>query len=555
MTWFGVKDLQRLAGDASFRRGEGYLSAVECKENLPGSVVATVRGTDNYTVRLSYEGGILTGECSCPHGAEGAFCKHSVAVGLVVLEDGAAPTAGEDLGGYLRSLDHGELVALLVRYAELDPIVHRELALRAASSSPGQDSDAAALVRQLDAALPAGFVGPADRLDYARKANSILDVLDELQAAGRPRTVAPLARRAMDRIASVVPDRDYPSSELTDARQRALTLAAQACAQAPPDPAELGIWLLGHALNAGHWPDVQLAAFAPALGTGGLTAIRDRVAPGRIDFTTDTDTDYEDESAEIRQRRLWRLREELAETDGDVDAHIAVLSEQLPSADISRRIAQMLWDANRIDEALQHALREFKRSPLWDAEPLADFLTEAYLQLGQGAKAVELRGGLFDDSPSRKTYRGLRDVATKLGHWPQTRKRALVSYHKAAATGYGVADELVHTLLFDESDVEGAWQAMQDYKCSSEVQVRIARHRGETHPADAVPVYQMAAEKYIEEKKPRSYRAAARLLRDLRDLHTRAGTSDEFQQYLNGLRAQHRRKARLFEELKGVGLH
>ncbi|MGH3980562.1 MAG: hypothetical protein ACRDRZ_16445 [Pseudonocardiaceae bacterium] len=91
----------------------------------------------------------------------------------------------------------------------------------------------------------------------------------------------------------------------------------------------------------------------------------------------------------------------------------------------------------------------------------------------------------------------------------------------------------MHTLL-DESDVDGAWQAVHDHDCS--VSTR------------------MAAEQRIEHKKAGDYRASAQLLRDLRELHARAGTTAEFQRYLDGLRDRHRRKTRLLVELDRAGL-
>ncbi len=546
MTWFAVKDLERLASSTSFRRGEGYLDAVAGVESVPGGVVATVRGTDEYTVRLGRDGRRLTGECSCPHGAEGTFCKHCVAVGLFVLEKGVSPAAEPDLGGYLGALDHEELVALLIRYAERDPIVRRELALRAASNGSNREFDSAALADQVDAALTVGSAGSGDMLDYAAKAESILDVLEELQAAGHADTVAPLARRAVDGIASAVQHQNYVSPALRDVCERALALAVQTCTQSPPDPAELATWLLGHILSTEYWPDVQLAAFSPALGAEGLAALRKQVE--RMRSKRRPAAWNENGEDEIPEDKLWRLREELAVISGDVDAHVAVLSERLPDIGVSRRIAEVLWQANRTDKALHYARQELSRSSTWDTKPMADFLSDAYLQLGRGEDALTLRRSQFGAKPKSSTYRDLRDVAAKLGQWPQVREDAMRAFHQAA-TSTGSGDQLAYA-LFDESDVEGAWQVVLDYQCSSNVRIYAARLRGQTHPAEVMPVYYAAVDEHIEQKKPGADRAAAGLVRELRELHTRAGTPAEFQHYLDRLRQQHRRRPRPFNEIE-----
>ncbi|MGH3905418.1 MAG: SWIM zinc finger family protein [Pseudonocardiaceae bacterium] len=546
MTWFAVKDLERLASAASCRRGEEYLDAVDGVETVPGGVVATVRGTDEYTVRLGRAGRRLTGECSCPQGAVGAFCKHCVAVGLFVLENGVSPGVEPDLVGYLGSLAHGELVSLLVRYAERDPIVHRELALRAASNGSDRNPDSAALADQVDAALTVGAPGSGDMLDYAAKAESVLDVLKELQTAGHVDTMAPLARRAVDRMASALQSQGYLSTELSAAWDRALALVVQVCTQSPPDPAELATWLLGHALNTDYWPRTQLAAFIPALGAKGLAALRKQAERAR---TKRRSAAWDDE-ARLREDKLWQLREELAVIAGDVDGHVAVLSELLPDSSISLRIAKVLWQANRTDKALDYARREISRNSTQDTTQMTDFLSDVYLQLGRGEDALALRRSQFDAKPTSSTYRYLREIATKLEKWSQIREDALHALRQAAASR-GSGDKLAYALL-DESDVEGAWQVVLDHQCSSNVQMYTARLRGHTHPAEVLPVFYAAVDEYIEQKKPSVYRTVADLVREVRDLHTRAGTPAEFQHYLDRLRAQYPRKTKLFEEIEKV---
>lgn len=136
VAWFDVSDLYRLAGDASFWRGVRYLPAVRSIDDVPGGVVATVRGTDVYTVRLGRDGEELTGECTCPYGAQGAFCKHCVAVGLLLIEDGPALAELPALRRYLLSLARDDLVGLLLRHAAQYPDLYRELALRATGGLP-----------------------------------------------------------------------------------------------------------------------------------------------------------------------------------------------------------------------------------------------------------------------------------------------------------------------------------------------------------------------------------------------------------------------------------
>ena len=80
--------VRRLAGAASFERGEDYFADGRIAHLEPtedGDVVATVRGTHNYRVSLaSLDHGDVGFDCDCPMGSDGAFCKHCVAVAVAL---------------------------------------------------------------------------------------------------------------------------------------------------------------------------------------------------------------------------------------------------------------------------------------------------------------------------------------------------------------------------------------------------------------------------------------------------------------------------------------
>lgn len=98
--------LQQLAGEAVFRRGEVYardgsvqepeMSPLEDGERI--ALEAMVRGTDRYEVRVAIDRrDRLHGRCDCPHAGDGFFCKHQVALSLVLrgVLLGEPPTGGD----------------------------------------------------------------------------------------------------------------------------------------------------------------------------------------------------------------------------------------------------------------------------------------------------------------------------------------------------------------------------------------------------------------------------------------------------------------------------
>lgn len=85
--------------------------------------------------------------------------------------------------------------------------------------------------------------------------------------------------------------------------------------------------------------------------------------------------------------------------------------------------------------------------------------------------------------------------------------------------------------------------------CPDQVWLRLARVRAETHPADAIPVLQRAADQAIKFGKRDTYRTAAGLLAEAKKLAARCRQEAEFRDHMVALREAHRAKRALREEL------
>ena len=116
---------------------------------------------------------------------------------------------------------------------------------------------------------------------------------------------------------------------------------------------------------------------------------------------------------------------------------------------------------------------------------------------------LALRRAEFRRNPNPASYRALRDAADLLDCWPAERDAALA--------------------VLAECD-----------------------------PATAIPVYRLHVEELIEHKDPSCYREAARALRELRGLHRRADTAEDFALYLANLVETHKRKTRLLIEVRNA---
>jgi uncharacterized Zn finger protein len=136
--------MRRLAGDATFLRGQDYFARgrVASVARRGAQLVGRVAGTQRYDVSLWVKDQGLAYSCTCPVGQAGDFCKHGVAVGLAWLgkdaasaeADGAtveAIEAIEAIEAYLGARSKDELAALLLEAARRDERLRERLARRA----------------------------------------------------------------------------------------------------------------------------------------------------------------------------------------------------------------------------------------------------------------------------------------------------------------------------------------------------------------------------------------------------------------------------------------
>jgi uncharacterized Zn finger protein len=568
MAWFSVEDLQALAGPRSYQRGTGYLDAVADLGMIPGGVQAIVHGTEPYRVRLLREDGELTGACDCPVGVEGTFCKHCVALGLVVLSAAelADPEPAEpgnraggqiDLHGYLESLDHATLVELLHEHALDDEALSRRLRLRAARQHAGGQPDTVALGRQIDRALRTrGFTSYHGSFDYARRAQEILDTLQKLLDAGHARLVIPLAERALALIIQASEQMDDSAGAVADAASGMLALHAAACRAAPPDPEVLARWLIDLRLNGPGWPEVELEAYWDALGPHGQAAYRRQVEglwAKRPPPPVDRPPIYGHD--DHRRFVVTRLMEQLAQLDQDTDRLVQIIAADLSSGWQYVRIANLLRDADRAKDALAWAERGLRAATSERYDPrLVDLAADLYQQAGRTADAVRLRRDVFERDPTQATYQALREISLATGRWSETRDQALKVLRARPARDGGSANATLVRVLLDEQRHDDAWTAAREGGCTDDLWLALAERRAIGHPADAIGVYRRLVEAAVGQGTKDAYREAAALAERIRRLHQRAGTLEAFPSWLDGLKARHKRKRNLMAELDRRGL-
>jgi uncharacterized Zn finger protein len=565
---FSRRSVQALAGARSFERGQLYAASgrVGRRVATDGSVAAKVRGTSSYKVNLWLDGGERYSECSCPMGVDGRFCKHAVAVALVVTEavfdtEASSIDASIDLRGYLTSLGHSSLVDLLIERADADDLFDARLRLQATGAMDGP-LPVAAFREAVDRAFfTDGYVRYRDMYDYTSNINEMLTMLRELLDDGQAEAVIALAEQAIDRAEDALGYVDDSDGYMSGIAADLQGLHLDACLSARPDPAALATTIFERELHSGDL-DVfhgAAASYAKGLGKTGLTEYR-RMAQIAWDALPALGPGDKG-SFDSRRFQITSMMRTLAEVAGDVDAAVEVLARDQSSPYQFVLIAERLRDAGRYDDALAWALKGVELFGCEDSR-LVDAATKEYHRAGRGAEAVALAWRAYEERTTPAEYQRLCEQARLTGVWEDCRERALARLRAQVKTEIAAASRkrtgrpqpwavcdasaLVSVLLF-EGDVDQAWSEAQTAGCSRVLWLELARLREHDHPSEAIPIWQSDVERAIDAKNNHAYAEAVATIARVRTLMVAAGQDEAFPRYAAQLRARHKAKRNLMK--------
>jgi hypothetical protein len=560
MAWLTDVVLRRRAGATIYQRGGYLVGAVADLVEQPDAVAATVTSSGSravrYRVRLMQRGGELAGECDCPQGLEGHFCKHCVAVGLRLIggvppDRPAAPPGpvaepGPDeqrstVQAYLAGCTREQLAELLHGALRGAAALRRRLWVLASASEPEQ-------LRARTERLGEGYAATGIAA-FAERAREVVFALGHLPAArtGIAHELLPsILSHLLNALDSGAPDDEADDSEyavdderpLIDALDAAWQTYMALCATVPPDPATFAAWFvelrLAHPAYRLHLPAADLSGLP-----GVLTACQSRL----LEHQGDADA-------------AWSLTDEVLQAAGDTDAYVAFLAQDLSTYARYARIAETLLAAGRPDEAVSWLERaRHPQSPPRDpATPVVELLAGLYTGQGRLADALEARRRHFTATRTEAAYRALKQAADRAGvDWAPLRAGVLDLLRRDALHSRG-ADTLVRILLAEDEPDE-AWATARRNGCESHTLVMAAKARAVNHPADVIDVYWDQVEKALlfhDRDRNLAYERVVNLLLILRDLVTRAG--GDFGVDLARFKAAHRRKRNLMDELARRGL-
>jgi uncharacterized Zn finger protein len=563
--------LKRATDARSWQRGLGYYDEgrVEALVVDQGVISGRVAGRNDYHVQVWSDDGEVIGRCSCPMGDAGVFCKHCVALGLTYLagqhdrqdvprdEDVQHdPDGTQDLRAYLSGMEQVELVDLILSRLPWDDELRRRLTLRAARA----DSREVDLTAYRSAITEATRVGRGQFIDYysaggfARGIEIVIDSIDELIDDGASVELIRLVDYAIRRCEKALGHVDDSNGEVGSLLERLAEMHHRACARVRPNPAKLAKTLFRWEIES-EFGTFHGAAetYADLLGEEGLAEYH-KLANERWQALPALKPGEDRRSFDPDRFRITSIMESLARASGDIDQLVAVMSKDLACSYQYLRIAGVLQEADRADEALdwaQKGLAVFTDRP--DSR-LEDFVADQLHQRGEHDQAMALIWAQFARQPELGTYQHLYDHAQCFEAWSTWRSKALdlieqrvgAAMRQPAGNEWGRAVTADHSLIVEiylwEGDVETAWREAQLGGCSNRLWMRLAEQREPDHPADVLPIYQRQIEPIVSQTNKQAYREATDLMLKIQQLMHRLDAVDRFAEYLAEVRATHKRK-------------
>jgi uncharacterized Zn finger protein len=554
-----------LAGETYFERGEGYHCGGHVHDLVEhaGIVVAKVAGTEDYRVRL-WAKDDLDFSCDCPLGLDGEFCKHCVAAGLAWLEGdfsehapGGSATM-DDVQTYLEEQDKDLLVRIVMEQAMEDEGLRERLLLRASRMG---GLDLAAFRRAIDDAVSFDddYYGPP--WDYARGIQNVVGAIAELLEDGFASELIGLSEYALASVERAMTyDVDGTSGDILEALEG---LHHEACKQAKPDPEALATRLFEWELGGDH--DTFFDAvntYADVLGEGGLAEYR-RLAEKEWADVPALGPDREDRPRYYGKREILAdIMQTLAYRSGDVEALVAIKSKDLSNSFAYLEIAQIYKQQGDDERALEWAEEGAWVFPGGGHQDLRRFLADEYHDRGRHEEAMDLIWTEFTGRPRLDGYQELKAYADRAGTWERWRGKALDFVREDIARVKRESNQshlsfpadhstLVEILLW-ERNVEDAWLEAKEGGCSDRLWLDLASLREEDHPEDSLAIYQERIEPLVNRTNNKAYGRAYELVLKVRTLMRRLGREAEFEEYVELLRLEYKRKRNFMKLLDGM---
>lgn len=376
---------------------------------------------------------------------------------------------------------------------------------------------------------------------HGSQMHDAIDLLEAALPSTPPAEAYKVVHAALASAIKVIARADDSSGIIGDACRRLLELHPKAAAAARVAPAKLVDWMLKFQFDGDvDYFDIDLVAYAPALGDAGMKAYRKRVAEVRASLGPEAPAS-EYWSAPHRHERwlLDRIDQRLAVFDRDIDAIIRTHVRDRKVAAWFHETAEALAEIGEFDLAIDWARQatdfdtghqSLKAGGYW-----CHLLAEH-----RPAEHLAARLEVFRRWPSANTAAALYPAAGAA--WPDFEE-------EATATLAAQPREAVVFSLLTLKDARRAWEQAHTLNLTDgNVWSELIKAYERIDPLAVLSAHRRLVEHHLVEADAANYRRAAKRLATMRKLA--AGTEQEVEvdAFIAALRETHRRRPRLQQE-------
>jgi len=547
--------LVKLAGQGAYERGVSYFAdgRVTAIESNDRRTTAIVHGTEAYSVQLAHTHSHFEGSCDCPASEGIDFCKHCVALALVLKElqrNGTLLEHGSDeekLEAYLKLQTPETLVSELMQATQRLPELRERLLIQADLVTDP------APARRLKKAITS-VTRPRPLWEYRQVATWFARVeatLENIRSVANqvaPDVLLKTVQYAFARLEMALEQIDDSGGYRYRTYSTLQDLHGEALQRVEWTPERKAMHLLDLVLDtdSDQFNDVP-HAYAEALGDEGLVAFYADVE-ARLNSLPKLSA-----GADFREKYPYlRLSSYLKDRAAECEDWGSLIELEKATATSERDYRQIaaLCLRHADSGAAEEWLVKADAIDSGDNAGAASLWTQVYIARENWREAVNAQQRVFQHEPEYENFSQLIELAEHANCADQVRAetKAMLSepvrnLWQAARHAFTLA-----RILRDEQDWEASYQAIASHINDPERLLEAARSLREPAPNRASELYVRAIEALIGKKNKRGYRDAVNALLEARPCFD-AIDSDEFTRFVAALRTKHKQKRNLMAAL------
>lgn len=553
------KTLREEAGSTYFGRGldyfkSGYVKKLEVHGNR---IEGSVRGSRLYhcSIECDIDADSLFGECSCPLGDDGEFCKHLVALGLAFINGFETPAPSRKqpdfkLAKFLRERSREELVALLNGASKQYPdlLEYFRMSYLPAASEALQKELTLKIDRLLELAEECDY---EDCYDYdeqykieqdeerlRQELKQLTDTMERMFSGTHAAMVMELAEYAIKEAVR----RDLQSedscagliSEMLSFYFKAVKKGLGKAADVAENMIEwepLDSW--GAMSQVGRYFMDAPARIEKAWNTAALHLWRKMPVLGMKDQRM-TST----QRAIIEKRLL-----QYARINSDSELELEILQHNQSTEEHVLALGKLLIRLNRREELPDYLREAFRHFP--HSCDIRQSLVEELVHVKKYSEAMEIAWRYFEENPNCSGgYQFLRSAARSSRQGGEFLEKALAyveTYFEKNQDGIASRSTRIDILIC-EKEYGRALEIAESGLCSHDSLFRLASALSKTQPDASARLVKRPLEQFLKEAGDKFYEKSVAALKLYRQYLVAAGHPEQFQAECLAIREQQKKR-------------